>query len=99
MSLPVVSAVDETSSLSTGRRTVVLVIVGTCSDMVVTAQGTHTFDDVSSRIQVPYNVHAISEVSIQHPLNTRMKTDTTVQSQAWTDGSHTGLANRRPDET
>jgi hypothetical protein len=38
MNLPVVSAVDETASLSTGWRTVVSVIVGTCSDMIVTAQ-------------------------------------------------------------
>ena len=38
MNLPVVSSVDETASLSTGWRTVVTVIVGTCSDMIVTAQ-------------------------------------------------------------
>ena len=43
MNVPVVSAVDETASLSTGWRIVVSVIVGIGADMVVTAQGdTHT---------------------------------------------------------
>ena len=63
MNLPVVSAEDETASLSTGWRTVVSVIVGTCADMLVTAQLIHTLYDVSERTQCPYHLHAVSTVN------------------------------------
>ena len=66
MNLPEVSVVDEPASLSTGWRTVVSVIAGTCSDMVVTAQSTHTSGIMKNQIQVPYNIHAVSVVSNLH---------------------------------